>query len=158
MTYNTMKDVKPYHLKVNYTDDIREAIVEAAIDDYIKLKAGFVEPEAGCNIPELEQFFLSDYFKEICNLSGEYVMKELNKRAAKCVLKYVVVRGINSKYYIHHYANYMVGERVENVRGYSQLFWARSKAAELNGLDYADWVSCCKRDGATLPKFNKKSA
>ena len=130
--------------------DICEAIVEAAIDDYLRLKAGFIAETAACNLPELVSFFKSEYFESMCKLSGEYIMRELDKRAAKCITKYAVVLGDDNRYYIHHYDDYHIGDMVENTKSYSQLYYAQSKAARLNDLDYKDYILCCRRDGISI--------
>lgn len=147
--YNAIS-VKPYHLKVNYMSDICEAIVEAAIDDYFRLKAGFISPSNDCSIEELTSFFKSEYYESMCKLSGEYIMRELDKRAAKCILKYVVARGSDGRYYIHNYDHYQTMDRVKNANGYSSHYYAQRKAAHMNELDYKDYVLCCKRDGVDI--------
>jgi hypothetical protein len=61
--------------------DFANAIVKQAVDDYrnaLKGK-GYNGKKPEKIIKEIEKFFLSDYFKLLTKVKGEYLIEQLNK-------------------------------------------------------------------------------
>ena len=64
--------------------DLANAIVEQAVDDYRYALTGFpIKEHMVVTVESLEHFFRSDWFRALTNIEGEYIItkvrKELNK-------------------------------------------------------------------------------
>ena len=125
-------------------ENLRFAIVEQAVEDYFSLLAGFITPKTDCNETELENFFHSQWFKTLCDLNPDYIINAIRERAKKMVLKYTISKEKGSnRYYVH-----AVNEKapIPGTTGMNKK-QALHKAAELNGIDYKDYMRVRRRDG-----------
>lgn len=121
----------------------RYGIVKRAMEDYVDLLADFITPTADCNLQELKNFFYSDWFNMLCKLDPDYVVTNLERKAKKMVLKYTVSKQKgSSRYYVHEVGS---KEPIPDTLGTKKK--ALHKAAELNDLDYKDYMKVRRRDG-----------
>jgi len=124
---------------------LRFAIVKQATEDYVDLQAGFISPTANCNIRELTRFFHSYWFELLCDIEPDYLIRLLERKAATMVLKYTISKQKNSnRYYVREVGS---KEPVPDTLGTKKR--ALHKAAELNGLDYKDYMRVRRRDGVS---------
>lgn len=126
---------------------LANAIVKQAADDYFQLLAGImpIPIPPGCNTSEIERFFHSDWYDQLCGINPEYLIRKLKEKADKMKLEYVVAkeRGSN-RYYVHK-----VGEPYKAVPdSYGAKKRALRMAAKLQGLEYKAYMQLRRRDGA----------
>lgn len=125
---------------------LTNAIIKRAAIDYFNLLAGFMEPQSDCNIPEIEAFFRSDYYGTMTTLDAEYLIRRLKEGAAKMVLEYTVSKEKGSSQY---YVCRVGEEKTPLTRRYTTKKKALHKAAEMQGIDYKDYMRIRRRDGVT---------
>lgn len=124
---------------------LRYAIVEQEINDYFDLLARFEVPTVDKNITLSEKFFRSQWFTCLCDLDPEYVMETVRRKAKTMVLKYSIAKEKgSSNYYV-----YAIGDKTPIAGTRSNKRKALRKAAELNGLDYKDYMRVRRREGVT---------
>ena len=124
-------------------ETLRFAIVEQAVEYYFSLLAGFILPKADCNETELEKFFHSQWFKTLCDLNPDYIINAIRERAKKMVLKYTICKEKgSSRYFVH-----AVDDKTPIPGTYGNKKQALHKAADLNGIDYKDYMRVRRRDG-----------
>ena len=124
-------------------DLLRYAIVEKEINDYLDLLARFDVPTQDKNITLSEKFFRSHWFTLLCDLDPEYVMETVRRKAKTMVLKYSIAKEKgSSNYYV-----YAIGDKTPIAGTRSNKRKALRKAAELNGLDYKDYMRVRRREG-----------
>lgn len=124
-------------------DLLRYAIVEQEINDYLDLLARFDVPTQDKNITLSEKFFRSQWFTLLCDLDPEYVMETVRRKAKTMVLKYSIAKEKgSSSYYV-----YAIGDKTPIAGTRSNKRKALRKAAELNGLDYKDYMRVRRREG-----------
>ncbi len=124
---------------------LRYAIVEQEINDYFDLLARFEVPTVDRNITLSEKFFRSQWFTCLCDLDPEYVMETVRRKAKTMVLKYSIAKEKgSSNYYV-----YAIGDKTPIAGTRSNKRKALRKAAELNGLDYKDYMRVRRREGVT---------
>lgn len=124
-------------------ENLRYAIVEQAVEDYFSLLAGFILPKADCNETELKNFFYSTWFKELCDLNPDFIINGIKERAKKMVLKYTICKEKgSSRYFVH-----AVDDKTPIPGTYGNKKQALHKAADLNGIDYKDYMRVRRRDG-----------
>lgn len=124
-------------------DLLRYAIVAQEIDDYLDLLARFELPTPTKNISLSEKFFRSEWFAHLCDLDPEYIMDAVKRKAKTMVLKYSIVKEKGS----NNYYVYAIGDKtpIAGTRGTKKK--ALRKAAELNNLDYKDYMKVRRREG-----------
>lgn len=124
---------------------LRYAIVEQEINDYFDLLARFEVPTQDNNITLSEKFFRSQWFTCLCDLDPEYVMETVRKKAKTMVLRYSIAKEKgSSNYYV-----FAIGDKTPIAGTRSNKRKALRKAAELNGLDYKDYMRVRRREGVT---------
>lgn len=64
-------------------DNFRSAIVIQAVKDYKALLSGRIRPTYSCDIPELERFFRSEWYKLLCDYDGERLMELVKEMVRK---------------------------------------------------------------------------
>ncbi len=93
---------------------------------------------------EIEAFFHSDFYGLMTNIDCEYLMRKIKEEAAKMVLEYTVSKEKgSSQYYVC-----LIGE--ENTplsRRYTTKKKALHKAAEMQGIEYKQYMRIRRRDG-----------
>lgn len=103
-----------------------------------------LSPRSNCNVTEIEAFFHSDFYGLMTNIDCEYLMRKIKEEAAKMVLEYTVSKEKgSSQYYVC-----LVGE--ENTplsRRYTTKKKALHKAAEMQGIEYKQYMRIRRRDG-----------
>lgn len=125
---------------------LSNAIVERAAIDYFELLAGFVPPRSNCNIHEIEKFFHSDYYETLTELNADYLMQRIKEEAAKMVLEYTVSKEKGSSQY---YVCRVGDEKTPLSRRYTTKKKALHKAAEMQGIEYKNYMRIRRRDGVT---------
>lgn len=124
--------------------ELTHAIIAKAAEDYFNLLAGFIPPRSNCNVTEIEAFFHSDFYGLMTNIDCEYLMRKIKEEAAKMVLEYTVSKEKgSSQYYVC-----LVGE--ENTplsRRCTTKKKALHKAAEMQGIEYKQYMRIRRRDG-----------
>lgn len=124
---------------------LRYAIVEQEINDYFDLLARFEVPTQDNNITLSEKFFRSQWFMCLCDLDPEYVMETVRRKAKTMVLRYSIAKEKgSSNYYV-----FAIGDKTPIAGTRSNKRKALRKAAELNGLDYKDYMRVRRREGVT---------
>ncbi len=124
---------------------LRYAIVEQEINDYFDLLARFEVPTQDNNITLSEKFFRSQWFTCLCDLDPEYVMETVRRKAKTMVLRYSIAKEKgSSNYYV-----FAIGDKTPIAGTRSNKRKALRKAAELNGLDYKDYMRVRRREGVT---------
>lgn len=124
---------------------LRYAIVEQEINDYFDLLARFEVPTQDNNITLSEKFFRSQWFMYLCDLDPEYVMETVKRKAKTMVLRYSIAKEKgSSNYYV-----FAIGDKTPIAGTRSNKRKALRKAAELNGLDYKDYMRVRRREGVT---------
>ena len=126
--------------------DLTNAIIAKAADDYFNLLAGFIPPppRSDCNVTEIEAFFRSDLYGLMTNVDCEYLMRKLKEEAAKMVLEYTVSKEKGSSQY---YVCRVSEEKIPLTRRYTTKKKALHKAAEMQGLEYKQYMRIRRRDG-----------
>lgn len=131
--------------KLQGYDLLRYAIVEQEINDYFDLLARFEVPTQDNNITLSEKFFRSQWFTCLCDLDPEYVMETVRRKAKTMVLRYSIAKEKgSSNYYV-----FAIGDKTPIAGTRSNKRKALRKAAELNGLDYKDYMRVRRREGVT---------
>lgn len=125
---------------------LTNAIIERAAIDYFNLLAGFIPPQTDCNISEIEAFFQSDFYASMTTLDAEYLMSRIKEEAAKMVLEYTVSKEKGSSQY---YVCRVGEENVPLTRRYTTKKKALHKAAEMQGIEYKQYMRIRRRDGVT---------
>ena len=125
---------------------LTNAIIERAAIDYFNLLAGFIPPQSDCNINEIEAFFRSDFYASMTTLDADYLMSRIKEEAAKMVLKYTVSKEKGSSQY---YVCRVGEENVPLTRRYTTKKKALHKAAEMQGIEYKQYMRIRRRDGVT---------
>lgn len=124
-------------------DRLRFAIVEQACDDYLSLLARLKKPTPDTNLCELDRFFHSEWFTFLCDLEPDYLMELIRRKAKKMVLKYSIAKEKGSnKYYV-----FAIEDKQPIPGTLSNKKRALHKAAELNDLDYKDYMRVRRREG-----------
>lgn len=123
---------------------LSNAIVERAAIDYFELLAGFIPPQSDCNISEIETFFKSAYYETLTDLDADYLMQRIKEEAAKIVLEYTVSKEKGSSQY---YVCRVGEESVPLSRRYTTKKKALHKAAEMQGIEYKNYMCIRRRDG-----------
>lgn len=125
---------------------LTNAIIERAAIDYFELLAGFVPPRSNCNINEIEKFFRSSYYESMTTLDADYLMQRIKEEAAKMVLEYTVSKEKgSSRYYVCRVGE----EKTPLTRRYTTKKKALHKAAEMQGIEYKNYMRIRRRDGVT---------
>lgn len=125
--------------------DLTNAIIAKAADDYFNLLAGFIPPpRRNCNVTEIEEFFRSDLYDLMTKVDGEYLMRKIKEEAAKMVLEYTVSKEKGSSQY---YVCRVGEEKIPLTRRYTTKKKALHKAAEMQGLEYKQYMRIRRRDG-----------
>lgn len=125
--------------------DLTNAIIAKAADDYFNLLAGFIPPpRSDCNVTEIEVFFRSDLYGLMTNVDCEYLMRKIKEEAAKMVLEYTVSKEKGSSQY---YVCRVGEEKIPLTRRYTTKKKALHKAAEMQGLEYKQYMRIRRRDG-----------
>jgi|GEM_PF-1731198 len=125
---------------------LTNAIIERAAIDYFELLAGFVPPRSNCNISEIEKFFRSSYYESMTTLDADYLMQRIKEEAAKMVLEYTVAKEKGSSQY---YVCRVGEEKTPLTRRYTTKKKALHKAAEMQGIEYKNYMRIRRRDGVT---------
>lgn len=125
---------------------LTNAIIERAAIDYFELLAGFVPTRSNCNINEIEKFFRSSYYESMTTLDADYIMQRIKEEAAKMVLEYTVSKEKGSSQY---YVCRVGEEKTPLTRRYTTKKKALHKAAEMQGIEYKNYMSIRRRDGVT---------
>lgn len=125
---------------------LTNAIIERAAIDYFELLAGFVPSRSNCNINEIEKFFRSPCYEIMTELNAEYLMQRIKEEAAKMVLEYTVAKEKGSSQY---YVCRVGEEKTPLTRRYTTKKKALHKAAEMQGIDYKNYMRIRRRDGVT---------
>ena len=123
---------------------LTNAIIERAATDYFELLAGFVPTSSDCNINEIEKFFRSPYYESMTELDAEYLMQRIKEEAGKMVLEYTVSKEKGSSQY---YVCRVGEEKIPLTRRYTTKKKALHKAAEMQGLEYKQYMCIRRRDG-----------
>lgn len=129
-------------------ENLRYAIVQQAVDDYVDLLAGFTlpTPKDGCTTTQLEKFFLSEWYRQLCDIDGRAMIQMLKEKAKTMVLKFTIKKEKgNTKYHVVD----MEGNIVPDV-GLLEKKKALHKAVERNGLSYNDYMKVRRRDGVKV--------
>ena len=124
--------------------DLTNAIIAKAADDYFNLLAGFIRPRSNCNVIEIEEFFRSDLYGLMTKVDGEYLMRKIREEASKMVLEYTVSKEKGSRQY---YVCRVGEEKIPLTRRYTTKKKALHKAAEMQGLEYKQYMRIRRRDG-----------
>lgn len=125
---------------------LTNAIIERAAIDYFELLAGFVPSQSNCNINEIEKFFRSSYYESMTTLDADYLMQRIKEEAAKMVLEYTVSKEKGSSQY---YVCRVGEEKTPLTRRYTTKKKALHKAAEMQGIEYKNYMRIRRRDGVT---------
>ena len=126
---------------------LTNAIIERAAIDYFELLASFVPPpRSNCNINEIEKFFRSSYYESMTTLDADYLMQRIKEEAAKMVLEYTVSKEKGSSQY---YVCRVGEEKTPLTRRYTTKKKALHKAAEMQGIEYKNYMRIRRRDGVT---------
>ena len=124
--------------------DLTNAIIAKAADDYFNLLAGFILPRSDCNVTEIEAFFRSDLYGLMTKVDCEYLMRKIKEEAAKMVLEYTVSKEKGgSQYYVCRVGE----EKIPLTCRYTTKKKALHKAAEMQGLEYKQYMRIRRRDG-----------
>lgn len=123
---------------------LSNAIIKQAVEDYFNLLAGFVPPRNDCNLNEIEAFFRSDFYDSLTTLDAEYLMQRIKEEAAKMVLEYTVSKEKGSSQY---FVCRVGEEKTPLTRRYTTKKKALHKAAEMQGIEYKQYMSIRRRDG-----------
>jgi hypothetical protein len=125
--------------------DLTNAIIAKAADDYFNLLSGFIPPRSDYNVTEIEAFFRSDLYGLMTKVDCEYLMRKIKEEAAKMVLEYTVSKEKGSSQY---YVCRVGEEKIPLTRRYTTKKKALHKAAEMQGLEYKQYMRIRRRDGA----------
>ena len=125
---------------------LTNAIIKRAAIDYFELLAGFVPRRSNCNINEIEKFFRSSYYESMTTLDADYLMQRIKEEAAKLVLEYTVSKEKGSSQY---YVCRVGEEKTPLTRRYTTKKKALHKAAEMQGIEYKNYMRIRRRDGVT---------
>lgn len=101
-------------------------------------------PRNDCNLNEIEAFFHSDLYDSLTTLDAEYLMQRIKEEAAKMVLEYTVSKEKGSSQY---YVCRVGEEKTPLSRRYTTKKKALHKAAEMQGIEYKQYMSIRRRDG-----------
>lgn len=124
-------------------DLLRYAIIAQEVEDYFDLLSRFELPTPDKNVYLSEKFFRSNWFAQLCDLDPEYIMESVRRKAKKMVLKYSIAKEKgSSNYYV-----YAIGDKTPIAGTRSTKRKALRKAAELNELDYKDYMKVRRREG-----------
>lgn len=123
--------------------DLTNAIIVKAADDYFNLLAGFIPSRSDCNVTEIEAFFRSDLYGLMTNVDCEYLMRKI-KEESKMVLEYTVTKEKGSSQY---YVCRVDEEKTPLTRRYTTKKKALHKAAEMQGLEYKQYMCIRRRNG-----------
>lgn len=61
-------------------ENLRYAIVRQAISDYRGILSHTLKETSNCNKRELEKFFKSQWFNEICDYDGNKLMRQIKEQ------------------------------------------------------------------------------
>ena len=101
-------------------------------------------PRRNCNVTEIEEFFRSDLYGLMTKVDGEYLMRKIKEEAAKMVLEYTVSKEKGSS---QCYVCRVGEEKIPLTRRYTTKKKALHKAAEMQGLEYKQYMRIRRRDG-----------
>ena len=93
---------------------------------------------------EIEAFFRSDLYGLMTKVDCEYLMRKIKEEAAKMVLEYTVSKEKGSSQY---YVCRVGEEQIPLTRRYTTKKKALHKAAEMQGLEYKQYMRIRRRDG-----------
>ena len=125
--------------------NLANAVVKQAAQDYFDLLAGFTPPSRDSNIQELEKFFHSEWYRTLTDMNADYLMTRLKEEAAKMALEYTVAKEKGSSQY---YVCRVGDEKTPLTCKYTTKKKALHKAAEMQGLEYKLYMKIRRRDGA----------
>lgn len=69
-------------IKMAY-EDLANAVIIQAVNDYRNLLSGNIKPEPDLNIPKLEKFFKSEWFRVLTNMDGATIMNRVRREFAQ---------------------------------------------------------------------------
>ena len=65
-------------IKIAY-EDLANAVIIQAVNNYRNLLNGNIKPKTGLSIPELEKFFKSEWFRVFTNMDGATIMNRVRR-------------------------------------------------------------------------------
>ena len=125
-------------------DLLRTAIVRQACEDYFNIKAGFTLPEGDKSIPSCVKFFKSEWFSQLCDLDGDYLIKMLNEKAASMVLKVDISKDEDGMWFCHTVKH---PEDILSEERFKKKDQAITKAAELQKISTKYYRLIRRREG-----------
>lgn len=124
-------------------ENIKEAIVKQAVEDYFRILSGFLTENNEANISELQTFFKSDYFGQLCKYDAEYLTDKAEAKARCMRLKYDIAKQKGSnQYYI-----FEIGGTGSPIPGtFDKKKRCTAMAAKMNGMTAKEFNACRQRD------------
>lgn len=69
-------------IKIAY-EDLANAVIIQAVNEYRGLLSGSIKPKPDVNIPKLEKFFKSEWFRVLTNMDGATIMNRVRREIAQ---------------------------------------------------------------------------
>ena len=69
-------------IKIAY-EDLANAVIIQAVNDYRNLLSGNIKPKPDLNITKLEKFFKSEWFRVLTNMDGATIMNRVRREFAQ---------------------------------------------------------------------------